>query len=77
MDKYEKLRQRYEQSGKTRRAFAKESGMSVSKLYNWLKKAENIKGEEGGFVGMDILPGGSSGTIRIRTSQGVTIEIPV
>lgn len=77
MDKYKKLLQSYEQSGKTKRAFAKESGISVSKLYNWLKKAENINGAEGEFVGMDILPGGSTGTIRIRTARGVTIEIPL
>lgn len=77
MDKYEDLRKRYEVSGKTKRAFAKATGISVSKLYNWLKKAENINGAEGEFVGMDILPGGSSGTIRIRTARGVTIEIPL
>lgn len=74
MDKYKKLRQSYEQSGKTKRAFAKESGISVSKLYNWLKQS---KEEDGGFLSMDIVHTAASRAIKIRTAQGVTIEIPV
>ena len=78
MDKYEKLRQRYEQSGKTKRAFAKEAGISVSKLNNWIKQTAPDKiGESGGFVSMDIVRTAESRTIKIITSQGVTIEIPV
>ncbi len=78
MDKYEKLRQRYEQSGKTKRAFAKESGISVSKLYNWIKQSEPDKiGEAGGFVSMDIVRTAEVRAIKIITSQGITIEIPV
>ncbi len=74
MDKYEKLRQSYEQSGKTKRAFAKESGISVSKLYNWLKQSQE---EDGRFLSMDIVDTSASRAIKIRTAQGVTIEIPV
>ncbi|MEZ4908084.1 MAG: hypothetical protein R2771_10720 [Saprospiraceae bacterium] len=76
MDKYERLRDRYENSGKTKRAFAKESGISVSKLYYWLKKTDTRK-SVGDFVNMEIVRTAESGIIKIHTTQGVTIEIPV
>lgn len=77
MDKYKKLRQSYEESGKTKRAFAKETGISVSTLYNRLKKTENNKIGEGRFMSMEITRTPETGTIKIITTQGVTIEIPV
>lgn len=75
MTKYENVKERLDKSGLTRVAFAKQEGISLGTLYNWIKKADH--NEEGSvFVPVDI-SGTTLKTIRIQTTSGVVIEIPI
>ena len=74
MNKYAKIKQRLEMSGLTRREFARQEGISVATLYNWMKKAGNV--DEPGFISIEY-PSPNMGNIRIQTTAGVIIDIPV
>ena len=74
MNKYAKLKQKYESSGLTRREFARQEGISISTLYNWVQKA--CSEEESEFISVEY-PRPHVGNIRIQTSSGIIIEIPL
>ena len=74
MNKYAKIKQRIESSGLTRREFARQEGISLATLYNWIKKAGNV--DDPGFISIEY-PSPIVGNIRIQTTAGVIIDIPV
>ena len=74
------LRARYEASGLTQRAFAKQEGLSANMLSYYLKKARAEHGSSQQRAGrrfqeVIVKPSGSS-LITITTQSGVKIEIP-
>lgn len=76
---YEELAFRFEQSGLSRKEFGIQEGMSSNMVGYYLKKAQRTKGGSSGlFKELQISPCDvSSKHIRITTSTGVSIEIPL
>lgn len=74
------LKVRYEASGLTQRAFAKQEGLSANMLSYYLKKARAEHGSSQQLTGrrfqeVIVKPSGPS-LITITTQSGVKIEIP-
>lgn len=76
---YKQLSESYEKSGQTMKEFGKARGMSSSMVSYYLKKARtdtNILAENK-FSEIELSFSKTSSVIKIRTSKGVLIEIPI
>lgn len=78
MTKYEKLLNKYEQSGLTQKAFAIHEGMSAGTLHNYIKrgKEERTKKSNSLFTTLEVSSRHEK-KMLIRTSSGLEIEIPL
>ena len=81
MSKYQDIQRRYNESGLSQKAFAEQEGISAGMVSYYIRKArkEEENGEDSGqFKSIQITPGRSDDCcIRITTSKGVQITIPV
>jgi len=76
---YKELADRYRISGQTKKEFGQEIGMSPSMVSYYLKKAEQEEQLSKGdiFSRIELSTGVGLSCIKISTSKGVTIEIPI
>ena len=76
MTKYQKFKEGFEKSGMSQRAYAEKMGCSASLVSQYLSKARSEKQPENDFIPISIIPSVGK-VIRITTSQGLVIEVPV
>jgi len=74
---YAKFRTDYEQSGLTQKQYGQQIGMSGSMVCYYLKKSRAPKVNEASFLPVQITSISSDQVIKISTSSGVKIEIPL
>jgi predicted transcriptional regulator len=75
---YEEFAKRYRESGLSKKEFGLREGVSASMVTYYLKKAQPMKNDVGLFREIEVVrPGASTGCIKITTSSGLTIEIPL
>ena len=78
MTKYQKFRLDFERSGLTQRLYSEKIGCSASMVSQYLKKArEEQLTSTNNFMPIELDAVGSGMYIKITTSQGLTIEIPI
>lgn len=76
---YKELAEQYVESGLTKKGFGDRMGMSSSMVSYYLKKAAEELGEPNAtvFAPIEVNRPTNSGVIKISTSTGLSIEIPV
>jgi len=77
MNKYEKFQQEFESSGLNQKEYAASIGKSAGSVHYMLKKASSTKTlPVSEFVPIKVVRS-SSAVIKITTSSGTSIEIPL
>jgi predicted transcriptional regulator len=73
---YKLFKQEFESSGLTQKGFGKGKSMSPSMLSYYLSKARESENQKSTFSKIEVIKK-SVDVIKIRTAQGVEIEIPI
>lgn len=76
---YKELSEQYNESGLTKKAFGDRIGMSSSMVSYYLKKASQAPNDSkvAGFARIEVNRPTGLGVIKISTSTGMSIEIPI
>ena len=75
--KYQQFKQEFESSGLSQAQYAKQKGISSSMVSYYLSRARKEKDSKPNFTKLEVIKTRTVSVIKIRTAQGVEIEIPI
>ena len=75
--KYQQFKQEFESSGLSQAKYANQKGISSSMVSYYLSRARKEKESVPNFTRLEVIKTTTASVIKIRTAQGVEIEIPI